>query len=198
MSVRPSSRASWTRWRQASFPTSQSKESICRSSRSGTSSGSAIFAKEMRPVVDTTWFLAMVRAAANSCPSRVWTGHPYASAHERPVSNETGRQIRGGKPPIYIPVGCWSSPERTAEQNGQVDDDRLAKMILINPALTSTDTHPPDRYRSKPERRTGRRTPTWGVAPAGHGFVSAAIGAPRPAAASSGASAAIELRATAS
>ena len=43
--------------RQASLPTSQSKESICRSSRSGTSRGSAIFAKEIRPVVETSWVL---------------------------------------------------------------------------------------------------------------------------------------------
>ena len=53
-SVRPSLSALSTRSRQASFPTSQSKESTCRSRRSGTSRGSAIFAKEMRPVVDTT------------------------------------------------------------------------------------------------------------------------------------------------
>ena len=43
-----------TRARQASLPTSQSNESICRSSRSGTSMGSAIFANEIRPVAETT------------------------------------------------------------------------------------------------------------------------------------------------
>ena len=57
MSVRPSPSAASTRVRQASFPTSQSNESICRSSRSGTSMGSAIFANEIRPVGDTTLFL---------------------------------------------------------------------------------------------------------------------------------------------
>jgi hypothetical protein len=46
---------------------SQSNESICRSSRSGTSMGSAIFANEMRPVGDTTLVLEAVREAANSC-----------------------------------------------------------------------------------------------------------------------------------
>ena len=65
-SVRPSSRASSTRSRQAAFPTSQSKESICRSSRSGTSMGSAILAKEIRPVGETAGLSRVVREAANS------------------------------------------------------------------------------------------------------------------------------------
>ena len=43
-----SSPASIRRWNHASSPTSQSKDSVCRSSRSGTSSGSAIFANETR------------------------------------------------------------------------------------------------------------------------------------------------------
>ena len=68
-SVRPSSSAASTRLRQASLPTSQSKESICRSSRSGTSMGSAIFAKEIRPVGDTTVFFEAVREAAKMGPS---------------------------------------------------------------------------------------------------------------------------------
>src|SRR4029450_4747900 len=47
-SVRPSASAAATRCCQASFPTSQSKLSTCNASRSGTSRGSEIFAKEMR------------------------------------------------------------------------------------------------------------------------------------------------------
>ena len=43
-----SSPASIRRWNQASLPTSHSNDWICRSSRSGTSSGSRIFAKVTR------------------------------------------------------------------------------------------------------------------------------------------------------
>src|SRR6476646_8358156 len=47
-SSRPSSTAAATRACQTSLPTSQSNEETCRSSRLGTSSGSRIFANEMR------------------------------------------------------------------------------------------------------------------------------------------------------
>src|SRR5690348_5573843 len=57
-SVRISSSPDWagvsplppeaSRARQASLPTSQSKDSVCRASRFGTSSGSRIFAKDVR------------------------------------------------------------------------------------------------------------------------------------------------------
>src|SRR6476619_89582 len=46
----PASRAASTRAFQASLPSSQSKLSVWRASRSGTSRGSRIFAKEMRRV----------------------------------------------------------------------------------------------------------------------------------------------------
>lgn len=75
-SVRPSSSAVSTRLRQASLPTSQSKESICRSRRSGTSIGSAIFAKEIRPVVEIVGFIEAVRAAANRSPSELSASNP--------------------------------------------------------------------------------------------------------------------------
>src|ERR687889_17808 len=50
-SSRPASRPSWTRACQASLPTSQSNEVVCRCRRFGTSSGSRILAKDRRGVV---------------------------------------------------------------------------------------------------------------------------------------------------
>ena len=49
-SSRPASTASWTRDCQASLPTSQSNEVVCRCRRFGTSRGSRIFANETRDV----------------------------------------------------------------------------------------------------------------------------------------------------
>src|SRR3712207_1489284 len=80
-SVRTSSNALSRRLRHASFPTSQSNESICRSSRSGTSMGSAIFANEIRPVDDTTLFFEAVREAAKRDPSE---GPQAGGAHQLP------------------------------------------------------------------------------------------------------------------
>ena len=55
-------RASATRARHASLPTSQSKDSVCSARRFGTSSGSRILAKE-------------VRAGAPGIPDRaLWNG----------------------------------------------------------------------------------------------------------------------------
>ena len=102
MSVRPSARAASTRSRQASLPTSQSKESICRSSRSGTSMGSAIFANEIRPVVEMTVCWSSRRCARRptvvlprlaggdaSTPPRMLNG---------PESSETGRRMARANP----------------------------------------------------------------------------------------------------
>src|SRR5215212_9712433 len=123
MSVRPSSSAVSTRLRHAAFPTSQSNESICRSSRSGTSMGSAIFANEIRPVGDTTLFLEAVREAAKRDPSE----GPLAGGAESPprtlndpCQGETGRQLRGANPKYrYKPRKCQLS-ERRREQIGQI------------------------------------------------------------------------------
>src|SRR6478609_8510054 len=54
MSVRPSAKAVATRACQAALPISQSNDSICTSRRFGTSRGSAILAKEIRPEAETT------------------------------------------------------------------------------------------------------------------------------------------------
>src|SRR5215213_4180092 len=105
MSVRPSPSAVSTRLRQASLPTSQSNESICRSNRSGTSIGSAIFAKEILPVGDTTDVFDAVREAANRRSSEGSESAKTGSAHaERPESNGEQktrvRQGARGKPQI--------------------------------------------------------------------------------------------------
>ncbi len=59
-----SSPASIRRWNQASSPTSHSKDWICRSSRSGTSSGSRIFAKVTRVGAPGKFGLAETAAGA--------------------------------------------------------------------------------------------------------------------------------------
>src|SRR3954451_22128167 len=58
-SVRSASTASWTRDCQASLPINQSKDCVCSCRRSGTASGSTIFAKEIREAVRD----------GNRCPS---------------------------------------------------------------------------------------------------------------------------------
>src|SRR6478735_4824090 len=114
-SVRPSARASSTRSRQAAFPTSQSKESICRSRRSGTSMGSAILAKEIRPVVETAGLSRAVREAANSGSFR---DSQYLVVALRmtngPCQVETGRRNGEGKPQQYAEGRAKSRTRRTA------------------------------------------------------------------------------------
>ena len=70
-SPRPAALASATRACQRSLPRSQSKLSVCRAKRSGTSRGSRIFAKDIRPeavvAVDKVW--VAMREDANDGPS---------------------------------------------------------------------------------------------------------------------------------
>ena len=65
-SSRPSALAAATRACQRSFPRSQSKLSVWRARRSGTSIGSRIFPKERRPVTVIAVFMCLdvVREAA--------------------------------------------------------------------------------------------------------------------------------------
>ena len=71
-SVRPAAFASATRAFHASFATSQSKDSVCRASRSGTSSVSVILANDRRdaprPFVVVVGLVAL-RAAAKGMTS---------------------------------------------------------------------------------------------------------------------------------
>ena len=73
-SVRPCSSASATDWRHTSLPTSQSKESICRSRRLGTSMGSWIFANEIRPLGEMT--LVFFDAARETAKTMVLPRNP--------------------------------------------------------------------------------------------------------------------------
>src|ERR1700677_804899 len=87
MSLRPASLATWTRAFHLSLPSSQSKDSVCRASRSGTFRGSLIRAK------DTRWgprFVAeALRDAANRGPSELLSRVRSAHARQSP---------HGGKP----------------------------------------------------------------------------------------------------
>src|SRR4051794_6137523 len=69
-SVRPASRSAATRAFHTSLPISQSKDRVCRSSRFGTSRGSWILAKEMRPEAEMGDLVEAVREAAKSGPSK--------------------------------------------------------------------------------------------------------------------------------
>src|SRR5215211_3116232 len=118
MSVRPSARAESTLLRQASLPTSQSNESICRSSRSGTSIGSAIFAKEILPVGDTKDVFDAVREAANRRSSE---GSESAKRAPRMLSGpsqmESKRRgldrVRGANPKYRRARSIGQGPERS-------------------------------------------------------------------------------------
>jgi hypothetical protein len=104
--------------RQASLPTSQSNESICRSSRSGTSMGSAIFAKEILPVGDTTDVFDAVREAANRRSSE---GSQSAIRAPRmlngPSQMESKRRgldrVRGANPKYRRAPSIGQGPERS-------------------------------------------------------------------------------------
>src|SRR5688572_32055882 len=124
MSVRPWSNAVSTRTRQASLPMSQSNESICKSSRSGTSMGSAIFANEIRPVGDTTLVFEAVREAANSCvlPKALSGGAMLPRMLNDPCQSETGRQMARANPQYRY----WTAPSqeigRSTKQSSQIGD----------------------------------------------------------------------------
>src|SRR5690349_8603664 len=89
-SVRPASWAAATRACQRSLPSSQSKLSVWRARRSGTSRGSRIWANDRRPeavrAVDTFW--DAVREAAKEGPSTGLT-ELELSARPAPVTSGT-------------------------------------------------------------------------------------------------------------
>jgi len=97
-SDRPSASAAATRACHVSFPTSQSKLSTCSASRSGTSRGSEIFAKEMRREPETSEMLSDwgLREATKGRPStgsqkslRCWERTP-----SRPSQVETRARVK--------------------------------------------------------------------------------------------------------
>src|SRR3984885_2634693 len=69
MSLRPASLAAWVRAFHFSFPSSQSNESVCRASRSGTFRGSLIRANETR--FGPRFVAEALRDAANRGPSEL-------------------------------------------------------------------------------------------------------------------------------
>src|SRR6476661_2444145 len=99
-SPRPEDLACATRACQRSLPSSQSKLSVWRASRSGTSRGSRIFAKERRPeavrAVDTVW--VALREAAKDGPStgllKLKSAHAHGPGSNRPTTQQKLRQRR--------------------------------------------------------------------------------------------------------
>ena len=88
-SLRPACRAASTRAFHFSLPSSQSKDSVCRARRSGTSSGSWMRAKETRRGPAGT--AEALREAANRCPSEGSRRTDYTHARQpRNVSKRSG------------------------------------------------------------------------------------------------------------
>src|SRR5215212_9021239 len=79
--------AAWTRDCQRSLPRSQSKLSVCRARRSGTSSGSWILPKLTRPeAVRAVDFEGEVREAAKEGPSTGLWSDPISAHTDQPGS----------------------------------------------------------------------------------------------------------------
>ena len=111
--------------------------------------GSAIFAKEIRPVVDTTLFFEAVREAAKRDPSEgplaggavVFRARRTARVKDRRVDKTARanpkyrRRMREGQP-----------FERRLEQIGQIATD-LAMSILAQARLTRVDVRAPAECR---------------------------------------------------
>ena len=114
-SPRPAALASATRACQRSLPSSQSKLSVCRARRSGTSRGSRIFAKEIRPdaviAVDTVW--VAVREAAKDGPS---TGFLKLKVQRHRANTFSARRHRSDKAVGAVPEGSTEATRRNMRQ----------------------------------------------------------------------------------
>src|SRR5215475_2930661 len=91
-SLRPASLAAWIRAFHLSLPSSQSNDSVCKASRSGTFRGSLIRAKDTRR--GPRFVAEALRDAANRGPSELCRGcdprtHAIAPRQENPVSDAT-------------------------------------------------------------------------------------------------------------
>src|SRR5712691_3872707 len=92
MSLRPASLAAWIRAFHFSLPSSQSNDSVCKASRSGTFRGSLIRAKDTRR--GPRFVAEALRDAANRGPSELVAvcdprTHAIAPRQENPVSDAT-------------------------------------------------------------------------------------------------------------
>src|SRR5680860_1027947 len=114
-SPRPAALASATRACQRSLPSSQSKLSVCRARRSGTSRGSRIFAKEIRPeaviAVETVW--VAVREAAKDGPS---TGILKLKVQRYRANTFSARRHRSDKAVGAVPEGSTEATRRNMRQ----------------------------------------------------------------------------------
>src|SRR3954453_15942928 len=117
--------AAWTRACQRSFPSRQSKLSVCRARRSGTSSGSWILPKLTRPeAVRAVDFEGAVREAAKEGPSTGLCCDPI-SAHvgsRAPGSTRCrsgGREGDGQRKAIAYPMRHVEVKLRGREPSGE-------------------------------------------------------------------------------
>src|SRR5215468_903540 len=95
-SLRPASLAAWIRAFHLSLPSSQSNDSVCRASRSGTFRGSLIRAKDTRR--GPRFVAEALRDAANRGPSELvaeLSPHARQTPHGRKTPCQTRRRHRG-------------------------------------------------------------------------------------------------------
>src|SRR5215207_4909703 len=165
-SVRPSASAAATRACQVSFPTSQSKLSTCSASRSGTSRGSEILAKEMRREPETSVILSDwgLREATKGRPStgsqkslRCWERMPNRPSQvlsRTRVGSKAAQSNRlpdQGKPVQCGPTLCRPTTHSVKDRPGfsSGNHPRAARSVCpesqrdYSPAISWTSHWPP-------------------------------------------------------
>ena|SRR5690606_4625162 len=150
MSLRPALRAASTRARHLSLPSSQSKDSVCRARRFGTSSGSLMRAKETR--FGPRALAEAMREAANRGPSeglwRLMRAHAGRSNAEEPPDRggSTGaRTVRAGLGQLRIKPADTRTLHRKrqrAAQKGSVAECYTAVHQCASRPLKDIWQHP--------------------------------------------------------
>src|SRR5688500_9824878 len=126
-SVRPASMPSWTRDCQASLPTSQSNDVVCRCRRFGTSRGSRIFANETRDVL----------AGAGTAKGRSFR----RQLHRLPRRSDWRRHTRPtGR--TYGPRGYMTGGSAT-RQHSRREHPCRTPVVVERPGARGGQLHPP-------------------------------------------------------
>src|SRR5580704_9234524 len=123
-SFKPASRAASTRARQRSLPSSQSKDSVCRARRPGTSRGSLNRAKETRR--GAVLAAEALRDAANRGPSELVADYHRTHAKRPAADAARGRGCRGRK---------------SAAQIGSVAHSYTARQLYLTMRFTVAPQH---------------------------------------------------------
>src|ERR1700761_7089653 len=129
-SLRPASRASAIRSCHFSFPSSQSNDSVCRASRSGTLSGSWMRAKETRrePFFVAEGVVAeALRDAANRGPAELCRGNITARTPNAPRQNPVDARENRGR--------------QSAAQTSSVADGHTAGQVYVTMRFTVAPQH---------------------------------------------------------